>query len=231
MNLSRFVSIAALALAATAWADNLTVQATADIYAAGQPTLPASDGSISFPPSITFGMGSANFMTFSVFDNTLACDFSIPIGAEGSCYSGDTQIAGESGLSGIIAGGADMFLAGVFLDNNQPSGSGPDGLSYNTSDPSSLSRADATYSPQIGQVFFIGDGLAGGLSQMFIIPSTATRLFLGFTGDSPGSAPLFNSVAGSIDVDITPASEPSGFFLIGGGLLAVVSRLTRRHKI
>jgi hypothetical protein len=229
MNLSRFVSIAALALAANVWADNLTVQGTADIYAAGQSTLPDSAGA-SFAPSISFGVGSATFMTFSVSNDTLACDFSIPIAADGSCYSGGTQINGSNGLSGITVGGANMFLAGVFLDNNQPSGAGPSALIYNTADPASLTTGDASYSPQIGQVFFIGDGLAGSLSQSFTVPATATRLFLGFTGNTPGSTPDFNSVEGSIDVAITPASEPPTLFMIGGALLAVTSRLVRRRN-
>lgn len=68
-------------------------------------------------------------------------------------------------------------LAGVFLTNTEPQ-KAPQSLKF----VDSLGLKFATLSPQIGQVFFIGDGLTGtstGSIQEFNIPNSATRLFLG----------------------------------------------------
>lgn len=69
-------------------------------------------------------------------------------------------------------------LVGVFLDDNQPDSSpAPSGkLDYSTQ----AARDFTTASPQLKQVFFIGDGLTSSNQlQNFVIPAGATRLFLG----------------------------------------------------
>lgn len=75
--------------------------------------------------------------------------------------------------------GMAYFLTGVFLDDSEP-------------DPTlTPARLDFSYgadsfvslTPEIGQTFFIGDGVTGtgtGATQQFVVPDTATRLFLGF---------------------------------------------------
>ena len=60
-----------------------------------------------------------------------------------------------------------------------------------------------TLSPELKQVFFIGDGLNGnGLAQSVVVPQGATRLFLG-TMDSVE----WNNNVGSFTVQVVP--EPS----------------------
>jgi Flp pilus assembly protein TadG len=64
----------------------------------------------------------------------------------------------------------------VFLDDNTPSGAAPASLNFSTDS----SRDFSTLSPKLNQVFFIGDGRrANGDIQQFVIPSGATRLFVG----------------------------------------------------
>jgi hypothetical protein len=67
-------------------------------------------------------------------------------------------------------------VMGIFLDDNVPSGTPPPTLDFSTG----ASRDFTSLSPQLNQVFFIGDGVtSGGTQQQFVIPSGATRLFIG----------------------------------------------------
>jgi len=93
----------------------------------------------------------------------------------------------------------------------------------------------------LGQVFFIGDGLTGtdavnvgsGSTQTFQVPTTATRLFLGFVdsfnnfsttgGGSPGA---YGDNTGALSVNINTAGlagvpEPSTIMLMGLGMIGL----------
>ena len=89
-------------------------------------------------------------------------------------------------------------LIGVFLDASTPAGAAPPALDFST--PGSL--AQATVSPQLRQVFFIGDGRTGtgsGTVQQFVVPAGATRLFL---ASSDGIGANYNNF-GSFAVVVT----------------------------
>lgn len=67
-------------------------------------------------------------------------------------------------------------LLGVFLGPSQPDlNPAPGALDFSTQ----ASRDYLTLSPALQQVFFMGDGLAGGSAQSIVAPAGATRLFLG----------------------------------------------------
>jgi hypothetical protein len=96
-------------------------------------------------------------------------------------------------------------LVGVFLGDDSPTGSPtPDSLSFQSG------LGFAWSAPGIGQIFFIGDGLTSdsyagmfnGDKQSFIVPSGATRLFLG-TVDGGG---WYNNT-GSFSVDVSISSK------------------------
>jgi len=58
-----------------------------------------------------------------------------------------------------------------------------------------------TLNPSIGEVFFIGDGLTGtgtGTVQAFIVPPTATHLYLGYIDGSNGIPQSYNDNAGEL---------------------------------
>jgi hypothetical protein len=125
---------------------------------------------------------------------------------------------------------------GVFLDDNAPSVA-PVGLTY------SKGFADDTqfFSPLIGQLFDIGNGLTGGpldvpwITQTYNIPVGATRLFfgfadaLGFTG-APG---MFNdntpgAITGNVNLALNPTPgplaatpEPGTMVLMGLGFIGL----------
>jgi Flp pilus assembly protein TadG len=101
-------------------------------------------------------------------------------------YTGDGNLAWV--VDNMYGGGAengksDLWapinaVVGVFLDDNQPDteGATPSALDFTTPE----SRDFTNLSPQLRQPFFIGDGrTSGGVSQQFIAPQGATRLFIG----------------------------------------------------
>ncbi len=100
----------------------------------------------------------------------------------GSSYKpdGDTSYVGHN-TNGSENGISDMncpinALVGVFLDDNQPNyTTAPQSLDFSTAG----SRNFQVLSPQLKQLFFIGDGKTdGGTTQEFVPPPGATRLYL-----------------------------------------------------
>jgi hypothetical protein len=225
--------------ALNAFADTLTIQATDDIYAAGHSTLPTTIYPGTFSPSDDFTAAPNQVLTFSSVTGTVGCNFVVTNGPDGTCFPGvSTTVTSYGGLSGIDVSQANMFLVGVFLDSAEPSGPGPSVLKYNYGTPGSLTTADATYSPQLDQVFFIGDGLTGtgsGLDQQFDVPSGADRLYLGFA-DSFDSVPSYyaddvGSLTATFAITSSTATpEPRYTFLLTGGLLIGVLVARRRFR-
>jgi hypothetical protein len=112
----------------------------------------------------------------------------------------------QNGISDITA--PINSLVGVFLDNSQPDSTpAPAALNF-----SSIGLNFSSLAPQVKQVFFIGDGLTGtgsGAVQNFIVPTGATRLFLG-----PLDFGTFNN-SGSFTVTVQAVPEPSTIFGLG----------------
>jgi hypothetical protein len=217
------------------FSDTLTVQATNDIYGAGQSTLPATIYPGTFPPSATFLANPDQILEFSSVTGLVGCNFFITNGPDGTCFPNvNTTVTSYGGLSGIDVYQANMFLVGVFLDNSAPSGPGPSVLSYNYGSPGSLSTTDADFSPELDQVFFIGDGLTGtgaGQEQIFQVPADATRLYLGFA-DSFDSVPSYYADnVGSLTATfaLTAVPEPSYIVLVTGALFLGI--LLRRRRV
>lgn len=92
---------------------------------------------------------------------------------------GDTSwIVTQQAANGINQTSAPIqCLVGIFLNNNAPtSGSPAAALDFSTA----ASRNFTTLSPQLKQVFFIGDGInSSGQLQEFVVPASATRLYIG----------------------------------------------------
>jgi hypothetical protein len=117
-------------------------------------------------------------------------------------------------------------LVGVFLGSSSPTGS---------STPEQLDFADdlgfTSVAPQVGQIFFIGNGLTGdtsfgdfgGSAQLFIVPTGATRLYLG-TIDGFGWA----GNTGQFFVEATAVPEPGTWAFLLVGLAAIGLRTRNR---
>jgi hypothetical protein len=124
-----------------------------------------------------------------------------------------------------------MFLVGVFLTGAPGSGVGLGSQVASIGDyggGGALSATQGSYSPLVGQTFFIGDGLTGtgsGAIQQFTVPTGATRLFLGFADASSfvGQAGMYSDNTGNLTVNlqIVPGGavpEPGTIALFALGL-------------
>ena len=104
-------------------------------------------------------------------------------------------IGAENGIADATAGANSLI--GVFLNNTQPNLTAAPG-------PLAFTPSALTITPGLKQPFFIGDGLTGtgsGAVQHFIIPSGATRFFLGTMDGFE-----WNNNTGSFDVSVTSAT-------------------------
>jgi hypothetical protein len=143
------------------------------------------------------------------------------------CSSGTAGNTGsdfnpQGGLSGIIDDpGRIFFLAGVFLTDAPSVAPPPATLSF-TGDENFTEL-----SPQIGQVFFVGDGLTNlAQTQIFHVPMGATRLFLGFAdGDAfHGDPEFYQDNLGALTVEtveLVASPEPTSLILAAAALLSL----------
>ena len=238
---------------------NVSVPGTADIFAAGHDISGGSPGGGTYPvQGVGFAAGTGHVITFGTGAGNLGITGSTNCGAAAPCNSPpiaadganlvfsvganygtniSTASVGSTGIGGIVFTGREMFLVGVFVDNSVPSGFGPFADNYTSA------SNQVNFAPMLGQVFFIGDGLTGtdgvnvgsGSTQTFQVPTTATRLFLGFVdafnnfsttgGGSPGA---YGDNTGALSVNINTAGlivagvpEPSTIMLTGLGMIGL----------
>jgi hypothetical protein len=195
----------------------LVVPGTADPYLADprNQTDPAADGTI--PPSISVtGLTS---IQFSATGQTSFEPGALGPNPDGSFFT--TAAFGRQG--GISSWDLPVdSLVGIFT---------PAPL---TAPPATPSVTDfSTLSPQLGQVFFIGDGLTGtgtGTRQTFFVPAGATTLsFANIDGFG-----WFND-GGAFDVTVLSpalngAPEPASLSLFGLGIVGMGGYAWRRRR-
>ena len=155
-----------------------------------------------------------------------------PFFGPGGNGAAGSNLTSFGGISSYI--GPQGPLVGVFLSDAIPAAGAPSGFDFS---PSGIGIDFTSLSPQLGQVFYIGDGkTAGDIFQTFIAPVGATRLFLGIPdgfafGGDPGA---YDDNDGSyrirIGVNQVPAiPEPETYALMLAGL-ALLRVATRRRR-
>lgn len=174
----------------------LSVSANMDIYRAGGYN-DGSDGIAPVPYTLGAGTGRRT-VTFPSVGGAWTCTASVPeYGADGTGLStgckppGGANISNPIGtFSGYESTDFSGAMVGMFLENALPA-SAPPALRFYVSDSAQggIQTDFRTLNPRIGQVFFIGDGLTGtgsGVVQVFEVPRTATRLYLGYVDSCNG---------------------------------------------
>jgi hypothetical protein len=224
----------------------LTVDAKANIFGAGHATAPAPGGGGGgiLPPFVAFTVGIDQVLTFSQITGDVSCcsggtTFNGPDG--NGFATGNTDILSFGGISGIVHEGSSMFLVGVFLDDQEPTGSAPPSLDFSDTKTTDVFTQLA---PLLNQVFFIGNGLTDtGNVQRFIVPDTATRLFLGFADalefGNPTSEPgYYDDNVGTLSATfaltgptpVPPVPEPTTWVLLSSGLACLMLKRWLQRK-
>ena len=194
-----------------------TVQSTGSIYATGggstpptMVTLPSGATSVAFNSvtgSITTGCASTEGCI--VLNNGTGNNNNDPDGV--GAAPATSSNTGTSSISGMIAPGAG-YLVGLFVPAGGPAGTAPAALDFTSS---GLGTSFTSLSPQLDQVFFIGDGLTGdgtGTQQTFNIPTGAGQLWLGISdaGGYVGAPGAYGDNLGTYTVGFTLNAPGSG---------------------
>lgn len=200
----------------------ISVPGTSDPWLAGMPdgsTASSGDVAPDQSPVLATGidLGLGGYLNFSASGTVSEGPCCAYVGPDGGPIIAHYDGA-QNGISDLSA--PQNALLGVFLDDNQPDlSAAPTGLDFTGGIDFS------TLSPLLKQVFFIGDGLTGtgsGSVQNFVIPTGATRLFLG-TMDGV----QWSNNSGGFDVTIDQVPEPSSLLLVFAGFMAVRFRKMR----
>jgi hypothetical protein len=171
------------------------VDATMDVFQAGGNI----DNSRGSPPvTLHFVAREWSYLTFRSMLGSWTCQNGTPdYGPDGEtsgyCLTagGATSFPSIGLLSGYRATDFVGPLVGVFLADTLPA-SPPSSLVFHVGNSSEggIPTDFRILNPEIGQVFFIGDGLTGtgtGAIQAFVIPPAATHLYLGYVDSCMGT--------------------------------------------
>ena len=240
MKLLGGVCAAAMLFAApAAFAANVAVQSTTDIFLASQPVGTTITGyfgsdSVTTNPAtnnapVQIGVAGGNVLTFSASGST-SVDDSCFAGPDGGCY-GDESSFSPSPAGGTYKGPSDALI-GVFLGNGVTTvANGPPSLNYTKA--ANISRP--AYHPGLNQIFFIGDGLTGtgtGSTQDFIAPAGATNLYIAVADSYGSSTGNEGSLNVTYNIGTAAVPEPSTWAVMAVGLLALgaMTRNARRKQ-
>ncbi len=233
----RFFGIAALTLlySGTAKATVVDVDSHCNIFGAGLGSAASVVGDGLSPISTSFAAAPNQVLTFSSVTGVVNFyGFTKPSTegpdgygpsfqpyAPGQYPTSPANFPGFMGLSGLRDANNGAYLVGVFLTDASPAQPAPPTTDF------SNNKSFLSLSPQIAQLFYIGDGRTGtgaGATQQFYVPPDATRLFMGFI-DSQFSD-NFGSLPAAFQISTVP--EPSTLVLLAVGAASLLN--CRRRK-
>ena len=198
-------------------------------------------GQFNGPDGGAVSFADANFPNNFLTTSTTPGLISPSEGSPTTFYVDMDSYGGISGMKLFESNPIDrrvMFLAGVFLADSEPVAPAPERLDFSST---SLGRSFTQLSPLLYQTFYIGDGLTGegtGTVQNFIVPTGATRLFLGIVDGSyfVGGPDYYDNNEGTFTATFTVTSVPeitphsfSSVVCLLVGSLALLER--RKHRL
>jgi hypothetical protein len=217
----------------SAMADSIFVGARFDIYRAGGNV---GTGTVDFnnPADYVFaGTPGLSFM-FDVTGQATPCGGCPYYGPDGNLSAGVGGAAPTGQLGGITYNGTfSLPLLAVFLGDSLPL-TAPTGLYFYTAPGNVGIGSDfTTLSPQLGQVFWIGDGLTGtgtGSPQVFYVPDGAHHLYFGVL-----DCDCYGDNLGGFTVDIhsqapTAVPEPPAAVLLLLGCAVMTLKMKSLHR-
>ena len=190
-------------------AATLVVDSRCNIFGAGHGapnnTPAPSRGGGGIPPVLfTFPAGPAQVLTFSNVTGTINVNFGGDASPDGiGPDSGPGILFGPwNGISAISSPRYGCFL-GVFCSDRVPTDPAPDYIDFQT-----LGINFTALEPKIGQIFFIGDGkTSGGQPQQFLVPTNASRLYLGIPDSVGGPPGWYDDNTGSVTATFEIATQ------------------------
>jgi hypothetical protein len=226
---------ASISQSANAQSGSLGVDTRSNLFLAGGNVVaggfPGGAGLI--PGAINLNAGANRILTItSATGSAFYCTNTCLGNPEGGAIS-NTDIQSGGVIAGVIAPApASGFLAGLFLGPSLPA------VAPSRLDFTSGGLNFTTLSPQVGQIFFIGNGsTSGSVLQQFVVPGTATRLYFGiadaagfvgvpgFYDDNVGTYQVSYSVAA-----VSAVPEPATISLFAVGAIATLLLHRRKRK-
>jgi hypothetical protein len=158
-------------------------------WSLGSPNPPSNLGGVhveASPPQVSgVPITPGSSMTFDGINGGANNDYTFTnlYTADGDTGNLATNTVGnEHGIANLTA--PINSLLGVFLNNTVPGSSGAPSTPADLDFSTDSSRSFQTLSPQLNQIFFIGDGRDdNGDVQQFVVPAGATRLYIATMDD------------------------------------------------
>ncbi|HTR42021.1 MAG TPA: hypothetical protein VMH87_10440 [Pseudomonadales bacterium] len=221
-------AVSCLVLPLAASATSYSVGATDNIFGAGLSTPPAPGGGSAGSLPLQIGVTGIAYQ-FQYVSGTVSPDTSQSYSLDANGAPGFTFISCPGSISAYLSDNS-FALLGVFLGSGGQSGPAPSPFDF-TSTGTGVNFT--TLSPQIGQVFFIGDGSnSSNQTQTFNVPTGATELYLGFADgvNFSGLVGQYQDNAGSLTMNVNAVPEPAPVVLIiaGSALMAVMRFRNKR---
>ncbi len=211
---------------------NTSVDFRSNIFGYGVSTPGTFGGTGILAPVMTLNPGVGRTMTVSASGTANSGPGWADHGVDGGTHqfpggpAVNTNISGVGPISGYVGPGFG-YLVGLFIEDGDISGlSAPGEMSY----PSASSYLATSFAPGLRQVFFIGDGKAGSVSQTFAIPDGAGKLVLGVAdaGGYNGEPSWYGDNTGSFSATVAAVPEPATMAALGLGVAGLLRRRAKR---